>query len=75
VENLREEYIFYSQNPDGSYQYISPSVENVLGYPVEEAIKGLTRYITDSEMNEAVRKGIQGLLKPPKLRCLINIGI
>ncbi|MDZ7740472.1 MAG: Cache 3/Cache 2 fusion domain-containing protein [Bacteroidota bacterium] len=64
VENLREEYIFYSQNPDGTYQYISPSVENVLGYPVQEAVKGLTRYVTDSEMNEAaiqkVKEGLQG---------------
>ncbi len=63
VENLREEYIFYSQSPDGSYQYISPSVENVLGYPVEEAIKGLTRYATDSEMNEVALKKVSQSLQ------------
>ena len=64
VENLKEEYIFYSQLPDGGYSYISPSVKNVLGYSVQEAMGGLTRFLTEAEENkealEKVREGLKG---------------
>lgn len=36
VENLQEEYFFYSHDLDGVYKYVSPSINNVLGYSQEE---------------------------------------
>ncbi len=64
VENLGNEYFFYSHNLDGKYLYISPSVEKVLGYTVEEAFDGLVKHITDSELNkktlETLKKSASG---------------
>ncbi|MHC4664637.1 MAG: PAS domain S-box protein, partial [Planctomycetota bacterium] len=36
VESLRQEYFFYSHGPDGVFDYVSPSIENVLGYSRKE---------------------------------------
>jgi PAS domain S-box-containing protein len=52
IESLRKEYIFYSQLPNGEYQYISPSVYDVLGYTVEEAKKGMKNFLTDNPINK-----------------------
>ena len=53
IENsLTNEYFFYSHNLDGKYLYISPSVEKILGYSVEEAKMGLVKHMTDSEFNK-----------------------
>ncbi|NQU54406.1 MAG: PAS domain S-box protein [Bacteroidetes bacterium] len=60
IESLGNEYFFYSHNPDGKYFYISPSVELVLGYSVEEAFDGIVKHMTDSELN---RKTIETLRK------------
>jgi len=35
IESLREKYIFYSLTPRGTFAYVSPSVENVLGYDIK----------------------------------------
>ena len=60
IESLGNEYFFYSHNLNGEYLYISPSVEKVLGYTVEEAYVGLVKHMTDSELN---RKTIETLKK------------
>lgn len=64
IESLEREYFFYSHNLKGEYLYISPSVEKVLGYPVEEAFKGLVRHMTNSEENkktlETLKKSATG---------------
>ena len=52
IESLENEYFFYSHNLNGEYLYISPSVEKVLGYTVEEAQQGLVKHMTDSETNK-----------------------
>lgn len=52
IESLENEYFFYSHNLDGKYRYISPSVEKVLGYTVQEAFEGLVKHMTDSELNK-----------------------
>ena len=52
IESLENEYFFYSHNLNGEYLYISPSVEKVLGYTVEEAKQGLVKHMTDSETNK-----------------------
>ena len=60
IESLENEYFFYSHNLNGEYLYMSPSVEKVLGYTVEEAREGLVKHMTDSEAN---RKTIETLKK------------
>ena len=52
IESLENEYFFYSHNLEGQYLYISPSVEKVLGYTVEEAYSGIVKHMTDSELNK-----------------------
>lgn len=59
IESLGNEYFFYSHNMDGKYLYISPSVETVLGYTVEEAYGGLVKHMTDSELNKETIKTLK----------------
>jgi PAS domain S-box-containing protein len=64
IESLENEYFFYSHNPAGEYLYISPSVEKVLGYSVEEAYNGLVKHMTEGEINkktlETLKKSASG---------------
>ena len=64
IESLENEYFFYSHNMTGKYLYMSPSVEKVLGYTVEEACQGLVKHMTDSEANketiETLKKSASG---------------
>ena len=60
IESLENEYFFYSHDVEGNYQYISPSVETIIGYSVKEAFGGLVKHMTDSELN---RKTIETLKK------------
>lgn len=60
IESLGSEYFFYSHDLKGKYLYISPSVESVLGYTVEESLKGIVKHMTNSELN---KKTIETLKK------------
>ncbi|MHC4270758.1 MAG: sensor histidine kinase, partial [Planctomycetota bacterium] len=68
VENLKQEYFFYSHGLDGIFQYISPSITYVLGYSQEEFLTHYTEYLTDNPINEEVVKhtdmSIQGKQQP-----------
>ncbi len=59
IESLENEYFFYSHNLNGEYLYMSPSVEKILGYPVDEAIKGIVRHMTDCKLNKKTIKTLQ----------------
>jgi len=65
VESLENEYFFYSHNLAGEYIYMSPSVERILGYSVEEASQGIVKHLTDSDFNkrsiEIQKKSASGL--------------
>jgi PAS domain S-box-containing protein len=54
VEDLRQEYFFYSHGLDGVFQYISPSIENVLGYTQEQFLTHYSEYLTDNPINREV---------------------
>ncbi len=64
IESLENEYFFYSHNLNGEYLYMSPSVEKVLGYTVDEAKQGLVKHMTNSEANkqtiETLKKSATG---------------
>ncbi|MET0106831.1 MAG: HD domain-containing phosphohydrolase [Sedimenticola sp.] len=51
VEGLQEEYFFYSYSPDGVFNYLSPSFEQVLGYPPAEVESHYSKYLTDNVLN------------------------
>ena len=63
VENLKEEYFFYSHDTEGRVMYVSPSITNVLGYSQEEFLTHYSEYITEEFIEQAVRhrrRSIQG---------------
>ncbi|MDH3972825.1 MAG: PAS domain S-box protein [Deltaproteobacteria bacterium] len=69
VENLREEYFFYSHNVEGIFTYLSPSVKTVLGYSQEEFFTHYTEYYTDNPINDDAKRYtelcIKGEQQPP----------
>jgi len=69
VENLKEEYFFYSHDINGVFDYISPSITNILGYSQKEFLAHYTEYLTDDPINDEVVKhsdlSIQGIQQPP----------
>lgn len=56
INNLEDAYFFYSQELDGKYQYISPSITKLLGYSKEEVEFGITKYLTDDAINVEGKK-------------------
>lgn len=69
VEALRDDYFFYSHHPDSLFAYISPSVQNVLGYTPSEFINHFSKYITSDTIykdfmayTEQSRRGVK---QPP----------
>ncbi|RLA26095.1 MAG: diguanylate cyclase [Gammaproteobacteria bacterium] len=59
VENLKDEYFLFHQDLDGVYTYISPSIENVLGYTVEEFAQNSSTY----QMNHPDNAKVEGYSK------------
>ncbi len=53
IENLEDEYFFYSQQLDGKYIYVSPSIKTLLGYEPKEVEFGINPYLTDHPKNES----------------------
>ncbi|HRK38175.1 MAG TPA: PAS domain S-box protein [Burkholderiaceae bacterium] len=71
VENLGGEYFFYTNDPDGTISYISPSVTTMLGWSPEEMMGPYQPFITDHPLNAQVgpmtEAGLQGEKQPPYL--------
>ncbi len=69
VESLKNEYFFYSHNPEGVFTYISPSIKNILGYEVSESLAHFSVYMTESEINmkasEYTGMSIKGIEQEP----------
>jgi PAS domain S-box-containing protein len=69
VENLKEEYFFYSHDTEGVFQYISPSITDILGYSQKEFLAHYTEYLTSDPINDEVIKhtdlSLQGIKQPP----------
>ena len=68
VENLKEEYFFYSHDITGVFDYLSPSITNILGYSQKEFLAHYTEYLTDDPLNDEVIKhtdlSILGIQQP-----------
>ncbi|MBN2613548.1 MAG: PAS domain S-box protein [Bacteroidales bacterium] len=63
IDNLKDEYIFFSQSPSGEMLFASPSVKTILGYSVNEFRNIKNDIFTENELNIAAREHIQGSLK------------
>ena len=58
IEGLRKEHFFYIYDTIGDYNYLSPSITEVLGYSVEEYQRRFADCMTDNPINaEALRSG------------------
>ncbi|GAX59986.1 signal transduction histidine kinase [Candidatus Scalindua japonica] len=69
IENLQDNFIFYSHNTEGVFTYVSTSIMNVLGYLPEEFLSHYSKYMTDNPENEKVVKqtalSLKGIKQPP----------
>ncbi len=66
IENLEDEYIFYSQNISGRYEYMSPSAQRLLGYTAKELEFGLESFLTKNELNHEALKNFKKVEKGEK---------
>lgn len=68
IENLGAEYFFYSHDKEGVFNYVSPSITNILGYSQKEFCVDFDAFLTDNPVNEKVieytRNSIQGKQQP-----------
>ena len=68
IENMSDEFFFYSHNTHGLFTFVSHSVQNTLGYTPEEFMTHYTEYLTDNPINEKVKHhlelSIQGIVQP-----------
>ncbi|MES9937450.1 MAG: EAL domain-containing protein [Sedimenticola sp.] len=54
IENLHDNYFFYSHDIDGKFKYVSPSVTDILGYSISEYLIHYQEVLTDNPVNESV---------------------
>lgn len=52
VEGFEKGYFFYGKDAEGNITYVSPSVENVLGYDVESYKTKFSELVTDTKENK-----------------------
>jgi len=56
VEKLPSGCFFYQHGTDGVFSYLSPSVEDTLGYTQKEFEAHYTEYLTDNPINKVVER-------------------
>lgn len=66
VEGLQSDYIFYALDTDGAFTYISPSINDVLGYPQDDFYNNYREYFTDNPLNRNVASHTKLSLKGEK---------
>lgn len=69
IENFRQEYIFYRHKEKGAFEYVSPSVKDILGYEPSDFMSHYLKYFTKNPMNDvAIAKtelAMQGIQQLP----------
>jgi len=63
VEHFGVNYFFYVHNSEGVFTYLSPSAENMLGYPLEQLKTHYSEYLADSVANQEVSDNTERTLK------------
>ena len=56
IQNLEDEYIFYSQAPNGILLFVSPSVKKILGYTTKDFRNKYINLYTDNDINKLARE-------------------
>ncbi len=68
VDNLEEEYIFFSKSQSGRLLSVSSSVKTILGYDVDEFIELKDSLYTNNPLNEKAKehekKSLEGIQQP-----------
>lgn len=69
LENLKDEFMFFTHDTNKNFTILSPSVKNILGYTQEEYKKNIDELWTDHPGNKIARRhtelSIQGFRQPP----------
>jgi len=69
IENLQDNYFFYSHDTEGIFTYLSPAITNILGYATEEFLTHYSEYMTDNPGNKKALKhtdlSLKGIKQPP----------
>ena len=58
VENIQDEYLIYSYDSNGVYNYISPSITQILGYEQQEFLTHYSTYMVESDLNKLATETI-----------------
>jgi len=59
LENLKEEFLFFTHDTDKNFFLLSPSVKNILGYTQDEYKKNVDSVWTNHPVNEDGRRHTQ----------------
>ena len=73
VENLSDEYFFYTINKSNEISYMSPSIQNILGYTVDDYLSNFTSYQTDNIINTEATKHRLKLLSGDEVKAAYDI--
>ncbi|MBU8892174.1 MAG: PAS domain S-box protein [Bacteroidales bacterium] len=69
IENLKQEYFFYRHNVDRIFEYVSPSIKNILGFEQKDFLAHYAKYLTDNPINktatEKTELAIKGIQQKP----------
>ncbi len=69
LENLKNEFIFFTHDTNKTFTILSPSIENILGYTPDEYKKRVDEVWTDHPGNKTARQhtelSVQGFRQPP----------
>lgn len=68
LENIGSQYFIYSHGVDGVFNYLSKSVEKILGYTTEEFMTHYTEFMTDNPANDKVLEYTEKALKGERQR-------
>ncbi len=63
VEAGQENYFFYSLGINGVFEYVSPSIKNVLGYSPEEFSVNYTQHLTGNPVNSIAKRNTEFSMK------------
>ena len=75
VENLSDEYFFYTIDKNMDLSYISPSIQNILGYSVDDYIKNYKKYRTDNIINKESERHRSLILSKDKTKASYDLVI
>lgn len=63
VAGLYDEFFFYQHDPEGFFNYVSPSITHILGYSVKEFSQHYTTYLTEHPDNALIHEYTSRTLK------------